>query len=84
VLFIVTVLTKLPQRAAGSWRLLHQLIWVTAAAYFVFALTGIGLLTSVPQSMVLLLGVGWIFVKRPAARAQILPVERHLELAASA
>jgi hypothetical protein len=85
VLFIGSVLMKWPQRAAGSWLLLHRLVWATAAAYFLFALTGIGLLTSVPQSMVLLLGIGWIFVKRPVAQRRTVPrPERHLELAASA
>jgi hypothetical protein len=84
-LFMVWVLTKGRGDKRDPWFLTRRLMLATAAAYFVFALTGIGLLTSVPQSMVLLLGIGWIWVKKPVAARQIVPGKlRKLELAASA
>jgi hypothetical protein len=68
-LFMVWVVTK-GARAGPSkstWFLARRLVWGTAVAYFVLALTGIGLLTSIPQSMLLLLGIGWITVSKPVA-----------------
>ncbi|HJR60724.1 MAG TPA: hypothetical protein VJ813_15040 [Vicinamibacterales bacterium] len=85
VLFMVWVLTKGRGPKTDPWHLSRRLVLATVAAYFVFALTGIGLLTSVPQSMVLLLGVGWIAVKKPVAARQVLAGRlRRAELAASA
>lgn len=85
VLFMAWVLTKGRGPASDPWYLLRRLMLVNAAAYFLFAFTGIGLLTSVPQSMVLLLGIGWISVRRVNARAELLPGRlRTARLAASA
>jgi hypothetical protein len=84
-LFMAWVVTRHRGDKRDPWFLTRRLMLATAAAYFVFALTGIGLLTSVPQSMVLLLGIGWISVKKPVAARQILPGKlRKIELAASA
>ena len=85
VLFIVWVIAKGRGPKSDPWHLSRRLMLAAAAAYFLFALTGIGLLTSVPQSMVLLLGVGWISVSKPAVAKQFLPRRvRQPELAASA
>lgn len=84
-LFIVWVMTKGRVAKADPWHLSRRLVLAAAAAYFLFAFTGIGLLTSVPQSMVLLLGVGWISVKKPAAVREFLPGRlRRAEFAAPA
>ena len=85
VAFIVWVVGKTRGPKSDPWYLSRRLVLATAAAYFVFALTGIGLLTSVPQSMVLLLGVGWIVVPQPMALPQTVPGRlRRTELATSA
>lgn len=85
VLFIVWVIAKSRGPKSDPWHLSRRLVLAAAAAYFLFALTGIGLLTSVPQSMVLLLGIGWISVSKPAVARQFLPGRvRQPELAASA
>jgi hypothetical protein len=85
VLFIVWVIGRGRSPKSDPWQLSRHLVLATAACYFAFALTGIGLLTSVPQSMVLLLGVGWISVRRPVPLFHTLPARiRRRELAASA
>ena len=73
VLFILWVLARGRSPRTDPWQLSRHLVLATAGAYFVFALTGIGLLTSVPQSMVLLLSVGWISVRRPIPLRNVLP-----------
>lgn len=85
VLFMVFVLTKGRGPKDDVWHLSRRLVLMTTVAYFLFALTGIGLLTSVPQSMVLLLGIGWISVKKPVAARELRPERlRRAELAVSA
>ena len=84
ILFMVWVVMK-GVGPTSDCRLARRLVLATAGAYFLFALTGIGLLTSVPQSMVLLLGVGWISVRQPMPAGQVLPGQlRATELASSA
>ncbi|MEO6212380.1 MAG: O-antigen ligase family protein [Vicinamibacterales bacterium] len=73
VLFMAWVLTKVRVQTSDPWHLSRRLVLATAGSYFLFALTGIGLLTSVPQSMVLMLGVGWVAVRQPAAARQMAP-----------
>ena len=68
VLFVAWVLSRPRAHSSSSWQLFRRLMFANAAAFFVFAMTGIGLLTSIPQSMVLLLGVGWMCVGEPVAR----------------
>lgn len=69
-LFIIWVLGKWRGPTSEPWHLLRRLVFANAAAYFVFALTGIGLLTSIPQSMVLMLGIGWIAVGPPQVQRE--------------
>ena len=66
LLFMVWVMTKGLSPPDDVWRLPRRLVLATAGSYFVLALTGIGLLTSIPQSAILLLGVGWISIRPPA------------------
>lgn len=73
VSFLVWVLVQGQRKGTDAWQLSRRLVLAVTCAYFVFALTGIGLLTSVPQSMVLLIGIGWITVRAPAAVRSYLP-----------
>lgn len=86
VLFMLWVVaTGLGRRGTDIWHLSRRLVLATATAYFVFGLTGIGLLTSVPQSLVLLLGIGWISVKSPVAAREVAPQRlRRAEVSAPA
>jgi hypothetical protein len=60
IVFIVWLLTRLGQGPADPWFLGRRLAWGTCAAYFATGLIGTGLLTSVPQTCLLLLNAGWI------------------------
>jgi hypothetical protein len=58
IAFILWFLFRRFSAVARIWDLTEQLSWVAVAAYFGTALIGIGLLTSIPQSMFLLLCAG--------------------------
>lgn len=73
VSFMVWAVVQGQRRAVDGWALSRRLVLFVTFAYFVFALTGIGLLTSVPQSMVLLIGLGWITVREKAPAYATLP-----------
>jgi len=47
-----------------SWSFGRRLAWFTAGSYFATGLIGIGLLTSIPQTCLLLLTTGWIAAPR--------------------
>lgn len=79
--FMLWVLVQGQRRAFDAWQLSRRLVLAVTFAYFLFALTGIGLLTSVPQSMVLLLGIGWITVREPVAARAFVPQRRRVEAA---
>ncbi len=64
-LFIVWVLRP-PTNTHSPWQAARTLAWVTAATTFGGAFIGTGMLTSVPQSMVFLVAVGWMTVRPPA------------------
>jgi hypothetical protein len=65
ICFIAWVLTR-KNAEANKWRLGRQLGWFTCAAYFATGLIGTGLLTSIPQTCLLLLTAGWIAAPKPA------------------
>ena len=47
------------------WGIGEQIAWLASVLYFGTALIGLGLLTAIPQSALLLLCVGWVGAKRP-------------------
>jgi hypothetical protein len=66
VLFILWVLARgREQSPLDSWALGKRLAWVSCGLYFVIGLTGTGLLTSIPQSCLFLLLVGWLGARQP-------------------
>jgi hypothetical protein len=67
MLFILWLLTHRRERRPDAWYLGRRLAWVSCAVYFLTGLTGTGLLTSVPHSCLLLLLVGWVGARQPAA-----------------
>lgn len=68
LLFLVWFFTR-PVPAAASWPLTRHLVRVATAASFGLGLLGIGLLTSVPGTAVMLLAAGWSVVPDPARQA---------------
>ena len=67
LLFIVWVLARSAGRRGDPWMLTRRLSWVTLAAAFFSGLLGMGMFTSVPQTVVMLLMTGWFVVARRAA-----------------
>jgi hypothetical protein len=67
LLFIAWVLSRAPGRVKSSWLLGRRLMWVGCATVFFSGLLGMGMLSSVPQTTLMLLTIGWYSVaRRPA------------------
>ena len=75
VLFIVWLMRRRNPRHDDSWHLGWRLAWVACIVLFLTGLTGTGLLTSIPQSALFLILVGWVGAQ---------PVIRESELTAGA
>lgn len=58
--FLAWVLTRPGLSRRDPWHLGQRLAWFACAAYFAQGLIGVGMLTSVPFTMVLLLNTGWL------------------------
>jgi hypothetical protein len=67
--FLAWVFVRWPGRAVAGWRLGRLLAWVCSGVFFFTGLTGTGLLSSVPQTVVMLVLMGW-FVASPPQRAE--------------
>jgi hypothetical protein len=76
LLFIIWVLARSPGRMRDSWALGRRLAWVTFAAAFFSGLVGMGLFTSVPQTVIMLTTMGWYVVARKRAPVPIAAVAR--------
>ena len=71
ILFIVWVLVRSPGRMRDSWALGRRLAWVTFLVSFGSGLLGMGMFTSVPQTVVMLMMMGWYVVARKRAPVPI-------------
>jgi hypothetical protein len=58
--FVVWIFTRRVASRQDPWTFGRRVAWFTAAAYFAGGLIGIGLLTSIPQTCLLLLTAGWL------------------------
>jgi hypothetical protein len=87
VVFLLWVFMRWPARVKDGWALGRFLGWVACAVFFFTGLTGVGLLSSVPQTGLMLVTIGW-FVAAPApqrvavSRAALLPSARRRPLPA--
>lgn len=59
VAFLGWVFLRWPGRGKDSWALGRLLGWVTCGVFFFSGLTGVGLLSSVPQTVIMLITMGW-------------------------
>jgi hypothetical protein len=59
-MFILWIFTRRNRDPGDAWYLGRRLAFVACTVYFVTALTGTGLLTSIPQTGLFLLLVGWV------------------------
>jgi len=62
--FLAWVFLRWPRRA-GEWGLGRLLGWVGCGVFFFTGLTGVGLLSSVPQTVLMLLMMGWFVTAQP-------------------
>jgi hypothetical protein len=67
--FIVWLFTRSHVRRSDPWYVGRRLTWVACAAFFATGMIGKGLLTSIPGTALMLLGAGWIAVRRPGWQA---------------
>lgn len=83
ILFIVWVLVRSPGRMRDSWVLGRRLAWLTFFSAFFSGLLGMGMFTSVPQTVIMLTTMGWFVVARKPAPVPVLarPPRRNLATA---
>lgn len=65
VIFIFWLYSRRSLDPNDPWYLGKRLAWVSSAALFVVGLTGTGLLTSIPQSSLFFLLIGWVGAQQP-------------------
>jgi hypothetical protein len=65
IMFILWLLTRRGANHSDSWYLGRRLAWASCVCFFLSALIGTGLLTSIPQSCLFLLLVGWVGARQP-------------------
>jgi len=75
VAFIVWIFTR--RNANDSWYLGRRLAKVACVVFFISALTGTGLLTSIPQTAVFLLLVGWVGARQTETEGAVEPLAIH-------
>jgi hypothetical protein len=68
--FIVWLFTQRNIRRSDPWYVGRRLTWVACAAFFATGMIGKGLLTSIPGTALILLGAGWVAVRRPRWQAE--------------
>ena len=69
IAFVLWIITRRDQDPYDSWYLGRRLARVASAVFFITALTGTGLLTSIPQTSLFLLLVGWVGARQPRTEA---------------
>lgn len=65
VAFIVWAFTRRTTRRTDEWFIGRRLLWVVCASFFATGMIGTGLLTSIPGTALLLVGLGWVAVRQP-------------------
>jgi hypothetical protein len=66
--FIAWALTRRTTRRTDAWFMGRRLMMVMCGAFFATGMIGKGLLTSIPGTAFLLLGLGWVVVRQPRER----------------
>jgi len=78
VAFVFWAFLRRVNSRSSSWDLGRRLAWITCIIYFALGLLGTGLLTSIPQTCILLLLVGWINGRQLETNEKLLPVSNPL------
>ncbi|GJG86385.1 hypothetical protein tb265_15660 [Gemmatimonadetes bacterium T265] len=72
VVFLGWAFMRRPSAAGDPWFLGRRLAWTVGATYFSTAWIGLGMLTAIPQSALLLLCTGWMLTGRDGARRGVV------------
>ena len=81
VAFIFWLLSRKDHDPNDPWYLGRRLAWISCLFFFLTALTGTGLLTSIPQSSLFLLLAGWVGARQPrTAFAETVPRLARIEV----
>lgn len=72
--FLLWAFGRFPNRRASDWMLGRRLAYFAGLSYFLTGLTGVGTLTSIPQTCLMLMLTGWICVPPQQTVANSLPV----------
>lgn len=80
LLFIAWVLLRSPGRVRDGWQLARRLAWVVCAVVFASGLLGIGMFTSVPQTVLMLTTMGWFVTARRRAVVPVRATATHRRL----
>jgi hypothetical protein len=81
VAFIGWFVSRRFSAARTGWQMGEHLAWIACCLYFGSAMIGTGLLTSIPQTALLLICAGWVSSRAPAEWEQF---DREAEFAARA
>lgn len=81
VVFLLWTFLRWPRRRNEDWALGRVIAWIACALFFLTGLTGVGLMSSVPQTVLMLTLMGWFVtsaqLKRGAERsAAFMPAAR--------
>ena len=77
--FVIWVSTRRDQNPGDSWYLGRRLALICCVVFFVTALTGTGLLTSIPQTSLFLLLVGWVGARQTSTEMSKVPARYSIE-----
>ncbi|MFB3855241.1 MAG: O-antigen ligase family protein [Vicinamibacterales bacterium] len=64
-LFVLWVVSRGPGRGGYEWARGRRLAWICGSIYLCLGLTGTGMLTGIPQTVLLLLAIGWVGRSEP-------------------
>jgi hypothetical protein len=70
--FIVWFLTFSHASARSEWIVARRLTWVGQAVSFALAMLGTGMLTGIPQTALMMIGLGWVMVPPSEDRPALL------------
>jgi hypothetical protein len=74
--FIGRFLTSPYARVSGEWSVARNLTWICCTVLLGTAMIGTGMLTSIPQTALMMLGMGWVMIAPAAGNAVPHPSPR--------
>ena len=87
VVFLLWAFLRLPRGRRDGWALGRMIAWVACGLFFLTGLTGVGLMSSVPQTVLMLTLMGWFVTSAELRRgsehfAAFIPAARRQRMTA--